>query len=125
MSIHFARTVPPPEGDPTRIKTGLTGAANGAVVRTRDRVNAAAALQRDADENRPQTEIERAGDYYFQKYQREKAAKKSREQEEFLKQCQQAERERVIADKIKFLVEECGFSPEQAAARAQEIDRMR
>jgi hypothetical protein len=114
MTISFGKTIPPPEGDPNRNVSDRTGGISGAVTRTRDRADAAAAMRRDADENRPQTEIERAGDYYFQKYQREQAAKKSREKAEFLKQCQRAERERVIAERIKFLCDECGFTVERA-----------
>lgn len=121
MTYSFGKTVPPPAGDPNRNVSDRTGGISGAVTRTRDRADAAAAMRRDADENRPQTEIERAGDYYFQKYQREKAAKKAREQEEFLKQRQrearekgEADRERVIAEQIKFLCEQCGFTVERA-----------
>lgn len=95
--------------------------------RVRDRQAVEQAMRPEAQ---PKTPIEQAGDYYFAIYKREQSEKKAREQAELLKQRErearertEGERQRVIAEQIKFLCEQCGFSPEQAAARAHELNR--
>jgi hypothetical protein len=132
VTYSFGKTVPPPEGDPNRNVSGRTGGISGAVTRTRDRDDAAAAMRRDADEKRPQAgmiseqEIDRL--IAAERRRKEQAAASDRQRlAESQARIDGMKREedavRKIQEQIKFLVESCGFSPELATARAHELNR--
>jgi hypothetical protein len=120
MTISFGKTVPAPEGDLNRNVSDRTGVVSGAYRRTRDRVESAAALQRDQQENQPQQTT--GTDDWYGRLQRkwaaekkaDEAAKLAEQREREARERTEADRQRVIADRIKFLVESCGFTVERA-----------
>ena len=108
-----ARHVEAPDGDLPRGSEGLTGAAVY-TERVRDRMQAAEASKPDAA--RPRDPV---AEMWFEMHERWAREAKAAEQVKIA-----ARAERAAVDAIaKKLVDDCGFTPSDAARRARELRR--